>query len=245
MSAVGCVVKGQGGFRVLSDVPERLNKSFRRPCYNTGRLKPIKKAFEYMKPMFKKISAAALVLVLAACSSHMKPKDGGAWPERADVDGFAADGRLSVKVNEKGSYANFDWTYQNQVQTINVNTPLGNTVGQLCKDTKGVLAVDSKGKKYQAGTAEELSERLLGYALPVQHLHLWANGYRAEGGSAQVLPDGRLQQYGWVISRTVTKEGKPRMLQLENPKLILKLVFSDIGKADSDGGAGQCAARGR
>ena len=67
---------------------------------------------------------------------------------------FSADGRLAVKVEGKGSYANFDWTYQNAVQTIDVNTPLGNTVGQLCQDSEGVLAVDSKGKVYQAETAE-------------------------------------------------------------------------------------------
>ena len=77
---------------------------------------------------------------------------------------FSADGRLAVKVEGKGSYANFDWTYQNAVQTIDVNTPLGNTVGQLCQDSEGVLAVDSKGKVYQAETAEELSRQLLGFA---------------------------------------------------------------------------------
>ena len=72
----------------------------------------------------------------------------------------------------------FDWTYQNAVQTIDVNTPLGNTVGQLCQDSEGVLAVDSKGKVYQAETAEELSRQLLGFALPVQYLHIWADGKR-------------------------------------------------------------------
>ena len=48
------------------------------------------------------------------------------------------------KWKEKGSYTNFDWTYQNAVQTIDVDTPLGNTVGQLCQDSDGVLAVNSK-----------------------------------------------------------------------------------------------------
>ena len=79
------------------------------------------------------------------------------WREQTEIPDFAAGGRLAVKVNEKGSYANFDWTHQNQVQTIDVNTPLGNTVGQLCQDGQGVLAVDGKGQVYQAASAEALS----------------------------------------------------------------------------------------
>lgn len=58
---------------------------------------------------------------------------------------------------KKAQYANFDWTHQNQVQTIDVNTPLGNTVGQLCQDGQSVLAVDGKGQVYQAASAEALS----------------------------------------------------------------------------------------
>ena len=92
------------------------------------------------------------------------------WREQTEIPDFAAGGRLAVKVNEKGSYANFDWTHQNQVQTIDVNTPLGNTVGQLCQDGQGVLAVDGKGQVYQAAKADALSEQLRGYALPLPYL---------------------------------------------------------------------------
>ena len=104
---------------------------------------------------FKLWLSAAAVTVLAACSQPKLPEQAD-WSESVQVPDFTADGRLSVKVEEKGSYANFDWTYQNQVQTISINTPLGSTLGQLCQDGEGVLAVDSKGKKYQAPTAAGL-----------------------------------------------------------------------------------------
>ena len=96
----------------------------------------------------KQLSSVAALLLLAACAQPNLPQQ-NSWQAAEQVQDFSADGRLAVKVEGKGSYANFDWTYQNAVQTIDVNTPLGNTVGQLCQDSEGVLAVDSKGKVYR------------------------------------------------------------------------------------------------
>ena len=106
------------------------------------------------------LSAAALTLLITACARPELPQQNG-WQPAETVNDFSAEGRIAVKLEGKGSYANFDWTYQNQVQTININTPLGSTVGQLCQDNQGVLAVDNKGRTYEAATAQELSNRLL------------------------------------------------------------------------------------
>ena len=90
------------------------------------------------------VSIATLTL-LAACV-HPNLSQQNDWKPAENVNDFTADGRLAVKVEEKGSYANFDWSYQNQVQTISVNTPLGNTVGQLCKDNQSL----SSHQKFQS-----------------------------------------------------------------------------------------------
>lgn len=191
---------------------------------------------------FKPILPVAALLMLAACAQpHMAGKE--SWRAQTDIPDFAADGRLAIKMNEKGSYANFDWTYQNQVQTIDVNTPLGNTIGQLCQDRQGVLAVDSKGKKYQAATPQQLSEQLLGFALPVQYLHVWANGQWVANAPYQLLPDGRLQQFEWTITRSLNTDGTPKILLLESSRLTLRLVFDQIEYARNAGAATQCAAR--
>ena len=172
----------------------------------------------------KQLSSIAALLLLAACAQPNLSQQ-NSWQAAEQVQDFSADGRLAVKVEGKGSYANFDWTYQNAVQTIDVNTPLGNTVGQLCQDSEGVLAVDSKGKVYQAETAEELSRQLLGFALPVQYLHIWADGKRVANAPYKILSDGRLEQFDWTISRTLNSSGQPKTLQLENAKFnILSLI---------------------
>ena len=190
----------------------------------------------------KYVSGSLLVLLLAACASPDLPPP-STWQSAADVTAFAAEGRLAVKMNEKGSYANFDWTYQNQVQTIDINTPLGNTLGQLCQDTEGVLAVNNKNEVFHAPTAQALSEQLLGFNLPVQYLHIWANGQRVDA-PYQLLPDGRLQQFEWTISRQLQADGTPKTLLLESSKLSLRLVFDRMqALADDPTAPKRCAAR--
>ncbi|ULJ65148.1 lipoprotein insertase outer membrane protein LolB [Wielerella bovis] len=189
------------------------------------------------------IILSGCLLILAACTTTYT-QTASQWQAQQDWQTFEASGRLGVKINDKGSYAHFDWTCKNGVETIDVNTPLGNTVGQLCQDAQGVLAQDSNGKLYTAATPEELSEQLLGYHLPLKHLSVWANGEWVRDEPYRFTEHGKLQQSGWTISRELNEDGTPRILLLENEKLTLRMVFNEINRI-----AGQpekqdvCAAR--
>ena len=181
-------------------------------------------------------SATVLVLtVLAACqTAPIKP---AVWQAGSrDALNFVASGRLAVKQNEKGSYANFDWDSNGRMQQLSVNTPLGNTVGELCQDGTGVVATASNGEVYQAVTASELSERLMGFAIPVESLDLWAHGYYAENTPHTVDEQGRLLQAGWKIERQTDGEGHPRLLVLDNQQLSIRLAFNDYqtGASEAD-----------
>ncbi|PSJ79337.1 outer membrane lipoprotein LolB [Neisseria iguanae] len=192
---------------------------------------------------FKLYVSILVALVLAACAQPNMPQQTH-WPEANNTGDFTAAGRLAVKIEGKGSYANFDWVYQNQVQTINVNTPLGNTVGQLCQDKQGVLAVDNKGQVYHAQTATQLNRQLLGFELPVQYLHIWANGKRVADAPYRLLSDGRLQQFDWTVTRTANQAGQARVLLLESAKLSVRLVFDEMNTNPKPAPQQQCAARG-
>ena len=181
-------------------------------------------------------SATAIVLtLLAACqTTPIKPSTWQAGSR--DALNFNASGRLAVKQNDKGSYANFDWDSNGKMQQLSVNTPLGNTVGELCQDGTGVVATASNGEVYQAATASELSERLMGFAIPVESLDLWAHGYYAENTPHTVDEQGRLLQAGWKIERQTDGEGHPRLLVLDNQQLSIRLAFNDYqtGASEAD-----------
>ena len=172
---------------------------------------------------------APLALLLTACPSHTPPSQ---WQAAKQTQTFTATGRLSVKQNDKGSYGNFDWTRTPAVETININTPLGNTIGQLCQDPQGVIAT---------ATPEELSRQLLGYQIPIQYLHTWATGGYLPNHPHSTEADGSLNQLGWNISRTTNPNGSPRTLQLKNNQLTIRMVISDI--APTSDTPAHCTAR--
>ncbi|MGF6147863.1 Outer-membrane lipoprotein lolB precursor [Kingella potus] len=166
------------------------------------------------------------------------------WQPPRDNADFTADGRLAVQTEGRGSYANFDWARQNGVQTIDINTPLGNTIGRLCRDPQGVLAVNSKGERFEAANVRELSERLLGFVLPLQYLDLWAHGQWSADEPHQTAADGSLRQAGWDISRSTRADGSVRTLSMTDGKLSLRLVFDSMRPSENSTDApNRCAAR--
>lgn len=188
--------------------------------------------------------AVLAAVLLAACAGRGTSQQAADWQAERDWKYFSASGRLGVQADGKGSYAQFDWLREQGVETIDVNTPLGNTVGRLCRDDVGVLAQNSNGELFQAATPEALSEQLLGYRLPLKHLLVWANGEWAAAEPHQVGNDGVLQQSGWRISREQLADGRPRLLLLENAKMSLRLVFGEVSReAGRPEAQAQCAAR--
>lgn len=164
---------------------------------------------------------------MAACTSFQAPQSNTTWQAQREWRTFAADGRMGVKVQDKGYSASFDWLREMGVETFDVNTPLGNTVGQLCADKQGFIAVDSEGKRYEAQTAAELSQQLLGYELPIEYLSVWANGEWVANAPYTLNADGTLNQYGWTIAREANTDGTAAVLQLNNAQLTLKLLFNN------------------
>ena len=168
-----------------------------------------------------------ILILLNACQIHA-PKNNTSWQAQRSWQAFNASGRLSVKIGDQGQVAHFDWTRQDNVETFDVNTPIGTTVGQLCQDSEGVLAMDNQNHQYTAPNAEILSEQLLGYTLPVQYLGVWMNGEWVKDIPYKINTDGSLQQLGWNISRESDTDGLVRIISLSNAHLTLRLAFSQV-----------------
>ncbi|WP_267408015.1 lipoprotein insertase outer membrane protein LolB [Snodgrassella sp. B3800] len=178
------------------------------------------------------LSAAVISLALSACNSMAPEKitttsDWQAGHEQT-LSGFDSSGRLAIKDQGKGTYANFSWQNLGLIQTIEVKTPLGNSVGVLCQDSDGVIAEDSKGQVFSASSIEELSQRMLGFVLPFDHLNQWVQGYWIENEPYQLLPDGKLKQSGWIIQRQPQINSRsPHIVELNNARFDIRLVFDE------------------
>ena len=179
------------------------------------------------------------ILFLGACTNLMTVKrvteeDWQSSDNQLNAN-FDSSGRLAVIDDGKGSYANFSWQNLGKMQIIEVNTPLGNSVGVLCQDTQGVIAEDSHGRITTATSVEELSQQMLGFSLPFDHLNQWIQGYWIAYEPHKILANGSLQQSGWIIHREIFKDSNiPRIVRLNNNRFEIKLVFDDFSQSGAD-----------
>lgn len=172
-----------------------------------------------------------LAMIAGACAKP--PLPASTWQAEQNWTYFDASGRLGVKVQEQGSYGHFDWLRQNGVETIDINTPIGTTLGSLCRDQEGVMAMDHKNRLFQAASLEDLSQQLLGYRLPLSALPVWANGEWVASEPHQLNEDGSLQQYGWRVQYQQDEQGKPYLLELKQNDLSVRLVFNRLERAQN------------
>lgn len=139
--------------------------------------------------------ALAAALLLPGCAQLSAPPQPVPVLETA-LDHFSISGRLSVKVDGRGHYSNFDWTRLNGRDEVAVNTPLGQTVAQLVRDEGGVCLM-ARGRTRCAPDTEALTEAELGWPLPLDNLGYWVAGVPAPG-PVERNAEGFHQQ-GWTV----------------------------------------------
>jgi outer membrane lipoprotein LolB len=182
-------------------------------------------------------SASLVCALLAACA--------GPGPGRQDAcesngpacaaigASFAIEGRISVKYGDQSLSGKFDWSHSQERDELNLATPLGTQVAQIVRDGAGVLLTNSRQEQYRAPDVESLTERQLGWRLPLVGLADWVRGRAQEGATAQARrgENGRLaelRESDWVIEYSYgdppnlprrlilnyTKAGKPLEIRL-------------------------------
>lgn len=198
------------------------------------------------KSTVARIAALPLILslmaFLASCSTVPEEKSGAWRPMDEATKSFKTNGRISVKRGKEGYYANFDWASLKNSQTFNVNTPLGNTIAQVCKDGEGVIAKGSEKRIYAAHSGEDMIRAMTGLDIPLDNLDMWSLGGYNRRISHELTSDGSLIQNGWTISRDVVGDGtgNPRKLNIGKREIQIKIVFDDfkiVDESKEDGDA--------
>jgi outer membrane lipoprotein LolB len=164
-------------------------------------------------------AAACLALALSACSS-LTPRETADVADTATAGApFDIAGRLSARRGTDGGSASFVWRHEGRTDEVDLATPLGQTLARLSGDAGGVRAQWPDGRTLEARNWDELTERTLGVAVPVQGLTAWLRGRARAGTPATVERDtqGRpavLRQDGWEIVYTYPDDAAPNASRL-------------------------------
>ena len=176
---------------------------------------------------------AAALLMVGACAS-LSPITSTPPADVATEEAFTIDGRLSARRGAEAVTANFTWRHDAPVDELVVTTPLGQEVAELHGDTraKRVEVRTADGRTDEAPDWSTLTERALGFRLPIEGLAAWVRGTAPAGAPPTFEYDaaGRvvvLRQQGWEIVYSYPDERtrRPSRLRLSYPELEVRLVI--------------------
>lgn len=153
------------------------------------------------------------------------------------IDTFTIKGRLAVITQPKNHSARLKWQHDTASDHIDIYTPLGGKVAEIEKTATSVTLTDNKNNALSASDVESLTEKALGFRLPLSGLKNWALGRPHDKGLAEAMTwdvyghVNTLQQNGWQIQyKNYTKQDSyflPKKVFMKNDKLTIKLIIDE------------------
>lgn len=148
---------------------------------------------------------------------------------------FQLQGRIGVRHATDGFSGSLNWRHAPEDDEITLLSPLGQAVARIERNATGVT-LETPEERHAAQDAAELTERILGWRLPLDGLQYWVTGHSAPGIVDHVTHDKtmnitRLEQQAWAIEyrdyRQVGYHALPTRIVMRNASLELRLVVDE------------------
>lgn len=170
--------------------------------------------------------AALAALLLAGC----------AGPEflapARDLE-FELAGRIAVTFRHEAASGNLAWRHSRESDEIMITSPLGQGVVRIVRAGGEVILTRADAGEFRAADAELLTEKVLGFRLPLAGLADWVRARPARGSTPTRWrrdASGRLaelEQSGWRIEYQEYAGEHPARLRLTYPGLELRLAIAE------------------
>jgi len=170
-------------------------------------------------------------LLLAGCATiEEQPVPAGPIGEA-----FYLSGRVSVKYGSEAASGRITWQHDAAGDELLFSAPLGQGVARIVWRDAVASLTTSDQKLYQASDVETLTEKVLGWRLPLAGLPDWVRGRATAGAPAQTQLDGsqrlaQLRQSGWLVEFLdyASENGLPSRLRLSREDVEIRLVIDEL-----------------
>ncbi len=172
-----------------------------------------------MKP-----AVLALALALAGCA----PAE--IRPSFAAVE-FDIAGRLGARYQSESFTGNLTWKHARDADELVISTPLGQGVARIARQGSAIVLATAEPREYRSTDAELITERVLGFRVPLAGLADWVRARPSTESPAQAeyAPDGKLRtlaQSGWTIEYQDYEGARPTRMRLVYPGIELRLAIT-------------------
>jgi outer membrane lipoprotein LolB len=179
-------------------------------------------------PIYKRTAVSTIVIEPMTGTVEAKPA------------AFRLIGRVSVTGGKDSFSGGVQWHHADTSDEILLLSPLGQAMAQIQRNHEGVYLTTSEQETFYALDVETLTERVLGWRLPLIGLQYWVQSVNSPATVAEVDRDidgtiVAMRQDGWEISylshfpvpEIQTKQAqaaRPKLLMLKRPGLQIKLM---------------------
>jgi outer membrane lipoprotein LolB len=130
---------------------------------------------------------------------------------------FDLSGRIAARFGQEAFTGTIAWRHAKNGDEMLISTPTGQGVARIVRDGDAVLLRTAEPKEYRSNDAEELTERVLGFRVPLTGLADWVQG----------RPSPELESRGWRIEyQAYDAERRPERLRLTYQGIELRLAVT-------------------
>lgn len=152
-----------------------------------------------------------------------------------ELASFQLEGRLQVRDGERQAVAGLSWQHGPGGDGWLLTGPLGQGLARIDAQPGLARMTLADGRRFEAPTAAELAETVLGVAAPFAELPLWATARVRPGAEVRELDavgrPRRVVDQGWTIEYTEyageAAEDLPRRIDVHRGETRLRLIVDD------------------
>ena len=147
-------------------------------------------------------------------------------------DGFELVGRVAVRYGNDGASGRIAWKHSSATDEMLISSPLGQGIARITRHGGKVKLVTADQKEYTASDAESLTERVLGWRLPLAGLPDWVQGRADPARPARSVHDAQsrlseLIQDDWRVEYEEYEGARPSRLRISRADLEIRLVVDE------------------
>jgi outer membrane lipoprotein LolB len=152
-----------------------------------------------------------LVLLLSACAQVEVKAPAGPLE-------FDLAGRIAARYRDDAFSGIVTWRHAPGGDEMLISTPMGQGVARIVREGDAMVITTAEGRQFSDRDGEALTERVLGFRLPLAGLADWVRG----------RPAPALEERGWRVEyQERDAEGRPVRLRVTHPDVDLRLVISE------------------
>src|SRR5512134_1596575 len=151
-----------------------------------------------------------LPALLAACAQvEIRPPEGPLE--------FSLFGRIAARYRDESFIGNIAWRHARDGDELLISTPTGQGVAEIVRQGDAVRLRTAEPREYRDNDPEALTERVLGFRIPIDGLADWVQG----------RPSPQLESRGWRVEyQDYDAERRPARLRLTYQGIELRLAIS-------------------